>query len=93
MRSTTKRSHVHKETGILMTACGKNCMNHKFVEKKKGKINMKTVKELNKLLAFVLRLHKNKIIDYPTYCIFQGHLVNIMNTVVELPKTKGDKRN
>jgi len=40
LTSTTKRSHVHKETGILMTACGKNCMNHKFVEKShEDKIN------------------------------------------------------
>lgn len=50
----------------------------------KGKVNMKTVKELNKLLKFVLKLHKDKVIDYPTYCIFQSHLAATMNTVVEV---------
>lgn len=49
-----------------------------------GFVNMKTVKELNKLLKFVLKLHKDKVIDYPTYCIFQDHLARIMNSVVEV---------
>lgn len=49
-----------------------------------GKVNMKTVKQLNKLLKFILKLHKDKVIDYPTYCILQDHCAKIMNSVVEV---------